>query len=401
MTVALVLALHALGSFAFLPACDAADDPPRKSERKKSGKKPPGSEIFDHPTILNFQIQLAETNFQALRTNAREYTSVTVIVDGKEYRRVGLKLKGAAGSFRGIDDRPSISLNFDKWINDQRVFGLRRLHLNNSVQDESRLNEYIGSELFRAGGVPAARVAWATLSLNDRKLGLYVLIEAFETEFLRLFFGSDKGNLYEGGFVRDVDLDLAKDSGKGPDDLSDLRALRAAANEKDLTNRWEKLQQVMDVDLFTTYAALEVMVADWDGYPLNRNNYRIYFRPNDGRAVMMPHGMDQLFQRSNMEMDAGWNGVLAWSLFDTPQGQKLYEERCRQVFTNVFKLERITNLIAQATEVLATADPGIVSRAADLTDRVQRRYRNLRRDPLLKPPPPVATNAVPAQAPNP
>jgi hypothetical protein len=107
--------------------------------------------------------------------------------------------------------------------------------------------------------------------------------------------------------------------------------------------------------------------------------------------------MDQLFQRSDMEMDSYWNGSLAWSLFSTPQGQALYEERCRQVFTNVFKLERMTNLIAQAAEVLRDVDPVLATRAGDLTDRIARRHRNLRRDPLLAPPA-ATTNAAPAKA---
>jgi hypothetical protein len=88
-----------------------------------------------------------------------------------------------------------------------------------------------------------------------------------------------------------------------------------------------------------------------------------------------------------MEMDANWTGSVAWSLFGTPEGQKLYEDRCRQVFTNVFKLERMTNIIAQLTEVLRKAEPDITSNANDLKFRVERRYRNLRRDQFLKSPP--------------
>ena len=394
----LLLALLGGGICAFLPSPNQAAEPSRKPDPPKAAKPRPGSEIFDEPTVLDFQVQLVETNFQALRSHPREYTRVTVVVNGKEYHDVGVKLKGAAGSFRSVDDCPAMTLHFGKWAAGQRVFGLRRLHLNNSVQDESRMNEYIASDLFRSAGVPTPRVAWATVRINDRKLGLYVLKEAFETEFLRVFFDSEKGNLYDGGFVQEIDRNLVKESGKGPDDRSDLRALYGATQEKNTTNRWEKLQKLMDVDRFATYAALSVMLADWDGYALNRNNYRIYFRPQDGRAVMLPHGMDQLFQRTDMEMDPYWNGALAWSLFDTPQGQKLYEERCRQVFTNVFKLERMTNLIAQATEVLKKVDPVIATRASDLTDRVERRYRHVRKDPFLRPPAPPATNAAPAQA---
>jgi spore coat protein H len=400
----LYLFIQAASQFALLPAAQAADGVSQPSVRPKATKSVPGSEIFDLPTVLDFQVLLVETNFQALRRHSREYTPATVVVNGKEYPRVGVKLKGAAGSFRQVDEHPAMTLHFSKWAEGRRVFGLRRLHLNNSVQDDSRMNEYIASDLFRSAGVPTPRVAWATVRINDRKLGLYVLKEAFETEFLRIFFGSEKGNLYDGGFVRDIEQNLNKESGTGPDDHSDLQAICTAMREKNLTNRWDKLSKLVDVDMFTTYAALSVMLADWDGYPMNRNNYRIYFRPRDGRAVFMPHGMDQLFQRSDYELDASWTGSVAWSLFDTPQGQKLYQERCRQVFTNVFRLERMTNTIAQLTEVLKQAEPNIVNSASDLADRVERRYRSVRRDQFLKPPSQPAqnsaTNAPQAQSAN-
>lgn len=365
---------------------------PRCAEPATSGAPParkpanvPGGEIFDQPTVLDFRFLLAKTNLAALRDHPREYAPVTVVVNGQSFTNVGVKLKGAAGSFRSVDDHPALTLHFSKWAAGRRLFGLRRLHLNNSVQDESRMNEYLASELFRAAGVPTPRVAWAKVHINDRDMGLYVLKEAFETEFLRLSFGSSSGNLYDGGFVRDIDQDLERDSGTGPNDHADLKRLLAAVREPDLTNRWERLQKVLDVDRFVTYAALSVMLVDWDGYPLNRNNYRIYFRPEDGRAVFMPHGMDQLFQRSYLELDANWNGCVAWGLFDTPQGQKLYQERCRQVFTNVFRLERMTNTIAKLTDTLKTVDAEMVRRGNWFSDQVESRYRVLRREEWLKP----------------
>ena len=360
----------------------------------------PGAEIFDEPTVLDFNVRLAKTNLNALRQNPREYTPATVMVDGRAYMDVGVKLKGAAGSFRDVDDLPAMTLHFSKWADGRRVYGLRRLHLNNSVQDGARMSEYLGSELFRAAGVPTPRVAWATVRINDRKLGLYVLKEAFETEFLRTFFDDATGNLYDGGFLRDIDQDLNQESGRGSKDRADLKALMAAAKDPDRAKRWERLQKLLDVDCFTTYAALSVMLADWDGYLLNRNNYRIYFRPDDGRAVFMPHGMDQLFQRSHMEMDPNWTGSVAWSLFDTPQGQKLYEERCREVFTNIFRLERMTNTIARVTEVLRKVDPNIVYRASDFTDAVESRYRALLRDHIIKPPPPPVLVRASANTPS-
>ena len=354
----------------------------------------PGGEIFDQPTVLQFQLKLAPTNLTALREHPRDYTPATVIVNGQTFTNVGVKLKGSAGSFRNVDDHPAYTLHFSKWAPTRRLFGLRRLHLNNSVQDHSYLNEYIGGELHRSAGVPAARSAWATVEVNNRRFGLYVLKEAFEKEFLRCFFPRTDGNLYDGGFVSDINQNLNRELGTGRDDHADLKALYAVTQEKSRTRRWELFQEQLDVDRFVTYAALSVMLADWDGYLLNRNNYRVYFRPEDHRAVFMPHGMDQLFQRTSMEMDASWNGVLAWALFDIPQAQALYEERCRTIYTNIFRFERITNLMARACAAIKPYQPDIEQRAGDLEDRIRSRFRYLRRDDLLRAPPPPVTNLV-------
>ncbi|MBK9139849.1 MAG: CotH kinase family protein [Verrucomicrobia bacterium] len=359
----------------------------------------PGGEIFDQPTVLDFHIQLTRQNLGALRREPREYTETTVVVNGQTYTNVGVKLKGAAGSFRSVDDQPAMTLHFSKWVKGRRVFGLRRLHLNNSVQDPSYLNEYVGGTLFRDAGVPTPRSAWAKVRLADRDLGLYVLKEAFEEEFLRTFFGNADGNLYDGGFVRDIDQELELESGFGPKDRADLRALAEAAREEDEAKRWARLGELVDVDKFATYAALSVMLVDWDGYPLNRNNYRIYFRPDDGRAVFLPHGMDQLFQRSYMELDTGWTGLVAWGLLETTAGRQLYEERCRQVYTNIFRWERMTNLIASAVEVLRPVQPDMDQRADELVYRIQSRLRVLRRDPLLKPAVAVTTPSPAASQP--
>ena len=52
---------------------------------------------------------------------------------------------------------------------------------------------------------------------------------------------------------------------------------------------------MLDVDRFVTMTALDILFCHWDGYAMNRNNYRIYSDPESGKFVFMPHGLDQLF----------------------------------------------------------------------------------------------------------
>jgi spore coat protein H len=365
----------------------AGVSPPPPSPPARQAKPLPGVEIFDRPTLLAFQIDLSPEAVDQLRDDPRHYASAKITVDGRVFTNVALHLKGSVGSFRGVDHRPALTLSFNQLVPGRRLFGLRKIHLNNSVQDRSFMNEYLASDLFRAAKVPTPRVAFATVELNHRKLGLYVLKEGFTEDFLRCFFPHTEGNLYDGGFLRDVDQTLKRDMGRGVRDGSDLEALTAAANEPDRTRRWERLRQVLDVDRFATYAALSVLLGDWDGYALHRNNYRVYFNPTDGRAVFLPHGMDQVFQRSEMDLFPGFEGLVAYGLFDTPEGRRLYEDRCRAMFSEVFRFERMTNVMARVADVLRPAQPDIDRRAAGLRQEIADRRAFLEQQPLLMAPP--------------
>jgi hypothetical protein len=124
---------------------------------------------------------------------------------------------------------------------------------------------------------------------------LYVVKEGFDKRFLKRHFADVTGNLYEGGFVQDIDAGLEKDSGQPPEDRRDLEALRAAVVEPDPATRWKRMAGTLDIDKFIDFMALEMMTCHWDGYTWNKNNYRIYFDPQTKRAHFLAHGMDQMF----------------------------------------------------------------------------------------------------------
>ncbi len=161
-----------------------------------------GADFFESGRVPQIRIEIVKTNMESLRRDARKYVPATVRDGETVYTNVAIHLKGAAGSFRSVDDRPALTLNFDKFIPGQNFEGLDKLHLNNSVQDPSYMTELICGELFLAAGVPAARASHARVELNGRDLGLYVVKEGFDKKFLKRHFKDVNGNLYDGGFLR-------------------------------------------------------------------------------------------------------------------------------------------------------------------------------------------------------
>jgi spore coat protein CotH len=189
-------------------------------------------------------------------------------------------------------------LNFSKFVEGQKFHGLKRIHLNNSVQDP----QLHGREAFaaRCSATPVCRrraCPGPTVAINGKPKGLYVLKEGFTKDMLGLYFKNTRGNLYDGGFLHDITEPLEKDMGDDDvNDRSDLKALVKAAQEPDAAKRFEALSQVLDVDRFISFAALEIMMWDWDGYIMNKNNYRVYHDLDTGKMVFFPHGMDQMFE---------------------------------------------------------------------------------------------------------
>jgi spore coat protein H len=298
----------------------------------------PSADFFDPAKpVRTVRIDVDKPNLEQLRKEPRKYVKMTLTSGDQKWTDVGVHLKGAAGSYRDWNDRPALTLNADKFNKkNTNFFGLDKFHFNNSVQDWLMLNEAVCSDLCNKNNVPAPRVGHAIVHLGERKMGLYVVKEGFDKQFLKRHFENADGNLYDGGFLQDIEANLELDLGK-PCEWKDLRELVAAARETDHKKRLEKLDAILDLKRFYKFWAIEVLCGDWDGYCRNRNNYRLYRDPTTKKFVMFCHGKDQLFQNPGDAIVHGWNGLLARKLFDTDEGRKQYyaalNELCKKDFT--------------------------------------------------------------------
>jgi len=279
-----------------------------------------------------------------------------------------VNLKGSAGSFRSIDDKPALTLRFSKHEKDQRFHGYTKLSLNNSVQDPSYISEIISRELFEKAGIPVPTAEHATVIVNGVDKNLYVLTEGFDEKFLGRYFKNLSGNLYDGGFCQDIDMPLDTNSGENPDDRSDLKQLLEASLEPDPVKRWDQLNRLLDMDRFITFVAMEVMTCHWDGYSMNRNNYRIFHDMETDKFIFIPHGMDQMFgvSRSHPQSDIiprQLSGVVARAVLSLPEGLRKYIHRVAELRRTVWDETALTNrvreLAARIRPVLEAYGPDV------------------------------------------
>ena len=322
------------------PVAPASPAPAAQKLPKKDKNRKASDDFFNGPVIkLEFVWEAEEWEY--LKRDNRRYAECDIIEtlpDGttKLHKHAAVKLKGAAGSFRGPDDKPGLTISMDKYKGVERFHGMEKFHLNNGAQDGGFLNEYIGGEWCRASAVPASRCTHVLVKWNGRDLGLYLFKESFTEDFLSYFYERNDGNFYDGHFIAEVDGELEKQHGD-PKDKSDLKALAAACKLGDPKARWEALGKVLDVEEYLRSLALEIFTSHWDGYNFNRNNYRVYFDPKTGKANFFCHGMDQILADASWPVVRDPGSLVGQAVFSNPEWKKRYREIAEELYTKVLK----------------------------------------------------------------
>jgi hypothetical protein len=278
-------------------------------------------------------------------------------------QKAEVRLKGGQGSFREIGEKAAFKLKFPKT---GLFLGLRRMTLNNMVQDSSMLHETLAYELFRGLGVPASRTGYAFLRINGVPYGVYLNLETLDNVSLPQWFESTQ-HLYEADapgtdVVSDGADDFEVDEGDD-EDLSDLEALIAATNDSE--GDWsEGMAPVADLDEMTRMWAVERYVGHWDGYagvagPFRPNNYYLHSL-DSGVFEMIPWGTDQTWGVP-VEFGESAGGLLFSECLADASCTALYGEALGEVAAAVPALDVDTKAVCTA-ELLAPwqalEDPG-------------------------------------------
>jgi spore coat protein H len=285
--------------------------------------------------IPRLELEIKEEDVEALRNEPKRYVEGVIHSEGKLYRGMAVKLKGADGSFRPIDEKPCFTIHTDKFKGGERFHGLKKFHLNNAREDSSFLRQMIAGEMARVAGVPALRCAHAIVRLNGRDLGLYVLAEGYTKDFLAQFYADPTGDLYEGGFCKDIDEELTKDEGD-PKDFKAIKTLLAACREEEAAKRWSKLKGILDTDRFASFLAAESLLGVGDGYDFFRNNYRMYHDPKSRLLSFIPHSMDQPLSDAGFPIQRSPESIVGRAFVSCREGRELYRERVGELYEKIW-----------------------------------------------------------------
>ncbi len=325
----IAIALACLAGFLALPAVAAADE---------------AEPFFDPSAVSEIDFTLPPASLQKLeeepKTDEYQHAEITAKVAGVTHTLadVGFRLKGGHGSFRELSGKAAFKVKFAEFVKKQKLLGLKKLTLNNMVQDPSMTHETLTYELFRAMGLPAPRTGYASVRINGTLYGTYLNVETYDDTMLPRYFATTQ-HLYEadaaGVDVRTGEAGTFEVDEGDEVDLSDLEALIGAVN-KDGGDWSDNVSPFADLAEMTSAWAVERYVAHWDGYagtdaPFRPNNYYLH-SDEAGVFATMPWGTDQTWEPSReVEFDEPAGGLMFNECVADASCQQLYLENLSEV----------------------------------------------------------------------
>lgn len=158
------------------------------------------SRLFDTSRVHTINIIMDDWEEFTANCKSEEYSSCTLVIDNEAYKNVGIRGKGNT-SLTQVEsygnDRYSFKIEFDHYDDTRSYHGLDKLCLNNIIQDNTYMKDYLSYQMMREMGVASPLCSYVYITVNGEDWGLYLAVEGVEEAFLQRNYGRDYGELYK------------------------------------------------------------------------------------------------------------------------------------------------------------------------------------------------------------
>lgn len=157
------------------------------------------SRLFDTSYVHSIDIVMDDWDSFVENCESEEYSSCAVVIDGESYKNIAIRAKGNTSLSQVANygsDRYSFKLEFDHYSDATTYHGLDKLCLNNIIQDNTYMKDYLCYTMMNYAGLSSPLCSFAYITVNGEDWGLYLAVEAVEDSFLERNYDST-GNLYK------------------------------------------------------------------------------------------------------------------------------------------------------------------------------------------------------------
>lgn len=315
-----------------------------------------GAKVFDQDEVQSYYLTFSDEEYARLTdmktllsnpytVNEDRYVQAGLQIGDRKLPTIGVRYKGnysiwgcvdyAKGErvkrvepvFGNVDvcQRFSLKLDFDRFDDEARVDGLKKLNLHAMGADPSKMRERLGYSLFHDMGLAASRTAHARVYINGEYHGLFLAVEQVDGRFTAQHFPeSGDGNLYRDLWpISGLDAAEAKQALRTNDDpgiidVSDFLAMSGALADSTEDDFATRLAPFIDFDEMARYMVVDRAIANFDGVlafyygpgwgPSNANYF--WYNVGGGRFTLIPWDFDKafLYPEPNFWSDNAPNG---------------------------------------------------------------------------------------------
>ena len=310
--------------------------------------------LFDDSYVHALDIRIGDWDAFLAAATEENYTECDVEIDGEVFSSVGLRAKGN-NSLRLVNEygleRYSLKIEFDHFQDGNTYYGLDKLSLDSSYQDNSYMKNYLAYDMMDYMGVPSPLCSYVWVTVNGEDWGLFLAVEEPEEAFARRNYGADHGKLYKPDYRsleaenRDVALQYTTEDPADYDNIFRNAKFEIDAEDQarligalKTLSEGTDLESAVNVDEVLRYFTVQVFVVNLDSY-LGRTGHNYFLYEEDGIISMLPWDYNLAFATYSLGMPDPINDAELYVNYpiDTPASGEIMTNR--PLYHNLMKNE--------------------------------------------------------------
>lgn len=300
--------------------------------------------LFDDSYVHTVDIRIGDWDAFLAAATEENYTECDVEIDGEVFSSVGLRAKGN-NSLRLVNEygleRYSLKIEFDHFQDGNTYYGLDKLSLDSSYQDNSYMKNCLAYDMMDHMGVPSPLCSYVWVTVNGEDWGLFLAVEEPEEAFARRNYGVDHGKLYKPDYRsleaenRDVALQYTTEDPADYDNIFRNAKFEIDAEDQarligalKTLSEGTDLESAVNVDEVLRYFTVQVFVVNLDSY-LGRTGHNYFLYEEDGIISMLPWDYNLAFATYSLGMPDPINDAELYVNYpiDTPASGEIMTNR--------------------------------------------------------------------------
>ncbi|MCO8192994.1 MULTISPECIES: CotH kinase family protein [Anaerofustis] len=321
-------------------------------------QQPYVNKIFNDEKVHMIELHIKDWD-KMITEVSEEYVPCNVKIDGEIFNNIGIRIKGN-NSKQLIEKygltRYSLKLEFDHYNDSTNYYGLDKLNLDCSFQDNSYMKTYITFDMMKKMNIPTPLCSYTWVKVNGEDYGLFLAVEEPEEAFALRVFGKNHGQLYKPDYkdINDPNLDVAlKYTTDEIDEYDNIfRNAKFQCSNRDKTrliNSLKNLSEKNNIDNYVDtnevlrYFVVHNFTVNLDSY-LGQTGHNYFLYEKNGKLSMIPWDYNLAYCTYSLGMPNPINDSTLYVNYpiDTPVSNEIAINR--PMFYNLMTEEEYYNL---------------------------------------------------------